>query len=86
MEIDKFIKFYNGGTKVETISSIIKFLSKKAKWKDAEILRDETGEKLNKKIRDTKCYNFQDGSYSGIHWMHYLRFIIWSRGPLCSSH
>jgi len=76
MEIEKFIKVYNGGMKIEAVGSLVYFLSKKTSFQDATIVGSKSRGTLDKKIRDTKTYNFEDGSYTGIHWGSFLRHLI----------
>jgi Rps23 Pro-64 3,4-dihydroxylase Tpa1-like proline 4-hydroxylase len=77
MEIDKFIKIYDGGFKIEIVASLVKYAANKIKFTDAEVFGIEPGVSHNRKeIRNTEIYSFYDGSLSSTHWGHYLRRIV----------
>ena len=77
MEIDKFIKIYNGGFKTEMVASLVKYAANKIKFIDAGVIGTEPGVNYTRKeIRNTKLYGFDDGSLSSTHWGHYLRHIV----------
>ena len=47
MEIDKFIKIYDGGFKIEIVASLVKYAANKIKFIDAEVIGTEPGVNYN---------------------------------------
>ena len=78
MEIDKFIKIYDEGFKIERVASLVKYASNKLKFKDSAIIGDGKKSKIQKNIRNTEAYSLDDndGSLSTVHWGHYVRHVI----------
>jgi len=77
MEIDKFIKIYDGVFKVERVAGLVKYISNKVNFKDAELIGDDNKpDIINKNIRNTQTYSFNVKSLTSVHWGQYLRHII----------
>ena len=72
MELENYIKCYNGGVQTRTISSLLKFLNNKALFKPMGVVRGG----IRKDIRNAEGYDFLDNSYSGIHWKNFLKTVI----------
>ncbi len=83
MEIEKFIKIYDGEIDIKQIASLIKYANNKVKFEDAGIILENNNNKtdkgVRKNIRNTKVHSFTNAdknNLSSAHWGHYIRHII----------
>ena len=72
MELENYIKCYNGKIQTRTLSSLLKFLNNKASFEPMGIVSGG----IQKNIRNAEGYNFFDDSYTGIHWKNFLKVMI----------
>jgi len=74
MEINKFIKVYDDIFHVQKVAALIKYAANKIKFEDAGVVgNNEKDVVVQKQIRKTQSYNFNDKSLSSYHWGNYLR-------------
>ena len=78
MELEKYIKCFNGHIQTRTLSSLLKFLNNKASFKQMGLVDESAPDNnsVDTKIRNTQGYDFLDNSYTGIHWKNFLKNVI----------
>lgn len=94
MELDKFIKYYDNVINPEAIGSLIKYLNQKCNFAQASVIGNNKGANIvDKKTRNTKSTNFDIDTYSGVHWLNFLKYMISNvfqmynkEHPTCACH
>ena len=75
MELKDYIKVFDNTIEPEKIGSLIKYLNK-VKFNPTAVLDREKGKVINKEIRNTDSWVFNDCSYSNAHWKNFLNHTL----------
>lgn len=75
MELKNYIKIFDNAIDPEKIGSLIKYLNK-VKFKETAVIDSKKGNVVNKKIRNTDSWVFDDSSYSNVHWKNFLNYTL----------
>ena len=75
MELKNYIKIFDNAIDPEKIGSLIKYLNK-VKFKETAVIDSKKGNVVNKKIRNTDSWVFDDSSYSNVHWKNFLNHTL----------
>ena len=75
MELKDYIKVFDNTIEPEKIGSLIKYLNK-VKFNPTSVIDQEKGNVVNKEIRNTDSWVFDDSSYSNVHWKNFLNYTL----------
>ena len=79
MELNKFIKVYDNVMNLEAVGSLIKYLNDKCNFEEASVIGNNQGANIvNKTLRNTKNMNFDINTFSGVHWLNFLKYMIFN--------
>ena len=75
MELKDYIKVFDNAMKPEIVGSLIKYLNK-VKFNPALVVNPVKGGVVNKEVRNTNTWVFDDSSYSNAHWKNFLNYTL----------